>query len=232
MFQRRARRAFASPTADLRPSATSTSAASSGRVTALVKRSRPRPPTKRGARRGGQRAEDRKSSSALDEREKRPLGRDAPAGRRRRRHAARPAAAPSAAATRSRMVRERDRGHLRAPSATRSRRPRDSRTTGTTSRRSTCPPIIPRATCRTRSISRPSTGVGCHGAGSRQRRAPRRCCARTPRRCRSGYMETHQPPVRIIAPGRVYRRDNLDPTHTPMFHAGRGPGRRRRHHAG
>ena len=31
------------------------------------------------------------------------------------------------------------------------------------------------------------------------------------------YMETHQPPVRIIAPGRVYRRDNPDLTHTPMF---------------
>ena len=31
------------------------------------------------------------------------------------------------------------------------------------------------------------------------------------------YMETHQPPVRIIAPGRVYRRDNLDATHTLMF---------------
>jgi phenylalanyl-tRNA synthetase alpha chain len=31
------------------------------------------------------------------------------------------------------------------------------------------------------------------------------------------YMEQHQPPVRVIAPGRVYRRDNLDLTHTPMF---------------
>jgi phenylalanyl-tRNA synthetase alpha chain len=31
------------------------------------------------------------------------------------------------------------------------------------------------------------------------------------------YMETHQPPVRIIAPGRVYRRDNLDATHSPIF---------------
>lgn len=31
------------------------------------------------------------------------------------------------------------------------------------------------------------------------------------------YMRTHEPPVRIIAPGRVYRRDNLDVTHTPMF---------------
>ena len=31
------------------------------------------------------------------------------------------------------------------------------------------------------------------------------------------YMESHPPPVRVIAPGRVYRRDNLDLTHTPMF---------------
>jgi phenylalanyl-tRNA synthetase alpha chain len=31
------------------------------------------------------------------------------------------------------------------------------------------------------------------------------------------YMEAHEPPVRILVPGRVYRRDNLDLTHTPMF---------------
>jgi phenylalanyl-tRNA synthetase alpha chain len=31
------------------------------------------------------------------------------------------------------------------------------------------------------------------------------------------YMTTFKPPVRIIVPGRVYRRDNLDLTHTPMF---------------
>ena len=31
------------------------------------------------------------------------------------------------------------------------------------------------------------------------------------------YMESHPPPVRIIAPGRVYRRDSFDATHTPMF---------------
>ena len=31
------------------------------------------------------------------------------------------------------------------------------------------------------------------------------------------YMEKHPPPVRIISPGRVYRRD-FDVTHTPMFH--------------
>jgi phenylalanyl-tRNA synthetase alpha chain len=31
------------------------------------------------------------------------------------------------------------------------------------------------------------------------------------------YMEKHAPPVRLIAPGRVYRRDDFDLSHTPMF---------------
>ena len=31
------------------------------------------------------------------------------------------------------------------------------------------------------------------------------------------YMEKHKPPIRIIAPGRVYRVDN-DSTHSPVFH--------------
>jgi phenylalanyl-tRNA synthetase alpha chain len=31
------------------------------------------------------------------------------------------------------------------------------------------------------------------------------------------YMTAHQPPIRLIAPGRVYRRDGLDLTHSPMF---------------
>ena len=31
------------------------------------------------------------------------------------------------------------------------------------------------------------------------------------------YMQAHQPPIRIVVPGRVYRRDDLDLTHTPMF---------------
>jgi phenylalanyl-tRNA synthetase alpha chain len=31
------------------------------------------------------------------------------------------------------------------------------------------------------------------------------------------YMKTFSPPVRIIVPGRVYRRDSLDLSHTPMF---------------
>jgi phenylalanyl-tRNA synthetase alpha chain len=32
------------------------------------------------------------------------------------------------------------------------------------------------------------------------------------------YMETHQPPIRIVAPGRVYRRDTVDATHSAVFH--------------
>ncbi|HZR20446.1 MAG TPA: phenylalanine--tRNA ligase subunit alpha [Verrucomicrobiae bacterium] len=31
-------------------------------------------------------------------------------------------------------------------------------------------------------------------------------------------MKTQSPPVRIIVPGRVYRRDNADATHNPTFH--------------
>ena len=31
-------------------------------------------------------------------------------------------------------------------------------------------------------------------------------------------METREPPIRIIAPGRVYRKDEVDATHSPMFH--------------
>ena len=31
------------------------------------------------------------------------------------------------------------------------------------------------------------------------------------------YMQAHKPPIRIIVPGRVYRRDDLDLTHSPAF---------------
>ena len=31
-------------------------------------------------------------------------------------------------------------------------------------------------------------------------------------------METMELPIRIIAPGRVYRKDEVDATHSPMFH--------------
>ena len=31
-------------------------------------------------------------------------------------------------------------------------------------------------------------------------------------------MERQKPPIRMVAPGRVYRKDELDATHSPMFH--------------
>ena len=31
-------------------------------------------------------------------------------------------------------------------------------------------------------------------------------------------MEKHQPPVRVVIPGAVYRNDAPDATHSPMFH--------------
>ncbi len=32
------------------------------------------------------------------------------------------------------------------------------------------------------------------------------------------FLEKNPPPVRIISPGRVYRRDSVDATHSPVFH--------------
>ncbi len=32
------------------------------------------------------------------------------------------------------------------------------------------------------------------------------------------FMEKSKPPIRIIAPGRVYRSDSVDATHSPLFH--------------
>ncbi len=32
------------------------------------------------------------------------------------------------------------------------------------------------------------------------------------------YMEEREPPVRIVCPGRVYRKDDIDATHSPVFH--------------
>ncbi len=32
------------------------------------------------------------------------------------------------------------------------------------------------------------------------------------------YMEEHDPPVHVVVPGRVFRRDPLDATHSPVFH--------------
>ena len=36
--------------------------------------------------------------------------------------------------------------------------------------------------------------------------------------CQIRYMETHKPPIRMIAPGRVFRSDPVDATHSPLFH--------------
>jgi phenylalanyl-tRNA synthetase alpha chain len=32
------------------------------------------------------------------------------------------------------------------------------------------------------------------------------------------YMEQNDPPIRVVAPGRVYRRDTVDATHSAVFH--------------
>jgi len=32
------------------------------------------------------------------------------------------------------------------------------------------------------------------------------------------HLESHAPPVQVVAPGRVYRRDAVDATHSPIFH--------------
>ena len=45
-------------------------------------------------------------------------------------------------------------------------------------------------------------------------------------------MERRGVPIRIIAPGRVFRRDTPDMTHMPMFHQIEGLVRRQRHHDG
>ena len=36
--------------------------------------------------------------------------------------------------------------------------------------------------------------------------------------CQIRYMEDHKPPIRMISPGRVYRSDAVDATHSPLFH--------------
>ena len=36
--------------------------------------------------------------------------------------------------------------------------------------------------------------------------------------CQIRYMEENRPPIRMIAPGRVFRSDPVDATHSPLFH--------------
>ncbi len=64
----------------------------------------------------------------------------------------------------------------------------------------------------------PSDGAGAPPAGPKQDRTAERFVLRThtsPVQIRT--MMAQKPPIRIIAPGRVYRSDS-DATHTPMFH--------------
>jgi phenylalanyl-tRNA synthetase alpha chain len=75
-------------------------------------------------------------------------------------------------------------------------------------------------------LTRPLAGEAWTPDGPRSdadRREDRRTLIRThTSSIQIRYMETHEPPVRILAPGRVYRRDDLDLTHTPMFHQAEG----------
>ena len=41
-------------------------------------------------------------------------------------------------------------------------------------------------------------------------------CQTSPRQVR--VMDAMKPPIRVLAPGRVYRKDEIDSTHSPMFH--------------
>jgi phenylalanyl-tRNA synthetase alpha chain len=68
----------------------------------------------------------------------------------------------------------------------------------------------------------PQRGLGTPGTRTSTRPAPPDRPATLLRTHTSAmqirYMEAHEPPVRIVAIGKVFRRDNPDLTHTPMFH--------------
>ena len=62
-------------------------------------------------------------------------------------------------------------------------------------------PLQPGAGSRERGAARPLTLLRTHTSAMQIR-----------------HMEKNDPPVRLVAIGPVYRKDNLDLTHTPMFH--------------
>jgi phenylalanyl-tRNA synthetase alpha chain len=71
-------------------------------------------------------------------------------------------------------------------------------------------------------LSAPIAAEAWTPSGSPRSDAERRADLRTLLRTHTSsmqirYMLAHQPPIRIVVPGRVYRRDDLDLTHTPMF---------------
>ena len=89
--------------------------------------------------------------------------------------------------------------------AGRSPRAPRSRPSGSTSTRSTSTPTTRPGRCRTPSSStRPKARAWC--------------CAPTPRRCRPARCSSAELPVYVVCPGRVFRTDELDATHTPVFH--------------
>ena len=76
----------------------------------------------------------------------------------------------------------------------------------------------------------PARPPGARHAGHVLRRRRARCCARTPRRCRSASMQTQKPPLRVIVPGARLPPRRDDATHSPMFHQVEGLLVDRAHH--
>ena len=211
------------PTPTSRRSTTSSSSRKSGSVTGLLKTLGALPPEARrefGAAR--QRAQDR-DRRRRSTRSAQALGADAAARRRRRRHAARPRAAarprPSADARAPA-----GRGHLHAHGLRDPRRPRSRRRlpqlrsaqhAARSSRARHAGHALPRRADRRRHVGRAQRAVAGHVPEAQVRAATLLRTHTSAMQIR--YMKTFPPPVRIIVPGRVYRRDNLDLTHTPMF---------------
>ena len=87
-----------------------------------------------------------------------------------------------------------------ASSASPSRSVPRPRRSGTTSARSTFRPIIRRWTCTTRSTSSDGGLLRTHTSPVQIR-----------------TLQSYPPPIRMLAPGNVYRRDFFDASHAPMF---------------
>ena len=66
--------------------------------------------------------------------------------------------------------------------------------------------------------ARDHAGHVLHRGPRRHRTSPGWCCAPTPRRCRSAPCWSASRRSTSSCPGRTYRTDELDATHTPVFH--------------